>query len=209
MIIDAHNHPNWYGHQLDRYLENTRQCGIDLTWLLSWECPDDEYDHGFVRFCPDAGDAGPIPLSACLPYVERHPERFVLGYAPDPRRPEALDRLEAAIAAHGVRVYGELKVRMTYDDPDALRMFRHCGERRLPVVVHIDYEFDSGKRYPRPNWWYGGGIGALERAVRAVRVVSLSGMRRDSGRMFRATESMTGRRTRRGPWFPGEGSRRC
>jgi len=33
--------------------------------------------------------------------------------------------------------------------------------------VHIDYEFDTGRRYPRPNWWYGGGIEAFERAVAA------------------------------------------
>jgi hypothetical protein len=46
-------------------------------------------------------------------------------------------------------------------------MYRYCGERGLPVVVHIDYEFDTGSKYPRPNWWYGGGIEAFERAIRA------------------------------------------
>ena len=35
------------------------------------------------------------------------------------------------------------------------------------MTVHIDYEFDTGRRYPRPNWWYGGGIEAFERAVQA------------------------------------------
>lgn len=54
-----------------------------------------------------------------------------------------------------------------YDNPDALRMFRFCGEKGIPVLVHIDYEFDTGVKYPRPNWWYGGGIEALERAVKA------------------------------------------
>jgi hypothetical protein len=56
---------------------------------------------------------------------------------------------------------------MMYDNPDALRMFRFCGEKGLPVTVHLDYEFDKGVKYPRRNWWYGGGIEALERAVRA------------------------------------------
>jgi predicted TIM-barrel fold metal-dependent hydrolase len=46
-------------------------------------------------------------------------------------------------------------------------VYRFCGERGLPVTVHIDYEFDTGASYPRPNWWYGGGIDAFERAVRA------------------------------------------
>jgi predicted TIM-barrel fold metal-dependent hydrolase len=54
-----------------------------------------------------------------------------------------------------------------YDNPDAIRMYRFCGEKGLPVTVHIDYEFNSGRKYPRPNYWYGGGIEAFERAVRA------------------------------------------
>jgi len=75
--------------------------------------------------------------------------------------------LEAAIDAYGVRVYGELKLRMMYDDLDAIRMYRLCGRKELPVIVHIDYEFDTGRKYPRPNWWYGGGFDPFERAVRA------------------------------------------
>jgi predicted TIM-barrel fold metal-dependent hydrolase len=54
---------------------------------------------------------------------------------------------------------------MMYDNPDALRMFRYCGKKGLPVLVHIDYEFETGSKYPRPNWWYGGGIEAFERAI--------------------------------------------
>ncbi len=68
---------------------------------------------------------------------------------------------------HGERIYGELKLRMCYDNPDALRMFRYCGSKKLPVTVHIDYEHDTGAVYPRPNWWYGGGMEAFARAVRA------------------------------------------
>jgi len=61
----------------------------------------------------------------------------------------------------------ELKLRMMYDNPDALRMFRYCAEARLPVVLHLDYEYDTGQTYPRPSWWYGGGIEALERVLQA------------------------------------------
>jgi len=166
MIIDAHNHPDWHGHNLDRFLQNMAQYNIDKTWLLTWECPPDECDpehnHTSLR-----DGWGPIPFSRGLRYTEHAPDRFVLGYAPDPRRADAIDRLGAAIEIYGVRLYGELKLRMMYDNPDALRMFRFCGEKGLPVTVHIDYEFDTGSKYPRPNWWYGGGIEAFERAVRA------------------------------------------
>ncbi|NLE46088.1 MAG: amidohydrolase family protein [Chloroflexi bacterium] len=166
MIIDAHNHPDWHGHGLRQFLENMSAYDIDKTWLLSWEAPTDEYDPEYNRIML-TGPGGPIPFDRCLRYVEQAPNRFVLGFAPDPRAPDAIDRLEAAIEVCGVRVCGELKLRMMYDNPDALRMFRFCGERGLPVIVHIDYEFDTGRRYPRPNWWYGGGIAALERALAA------------------------------------------
>ena len=166
MIIDAHNHPDWHKHNLQRFLENMDQYNIDKTWLLSWEAPPDECDPTYYRTCY-VGPEGPISFANCLRYKQQAPDKFVLGYAPDPRRPEAIDRLQAAIDIHGVRVCGELKLRMAYDNPDALRLFRFCGERGLPVTVHIDYEFDTGRTYPRPNWWYGGGIEAFERAVRA------------------------------------------
>ncbi len=168
MIIDAHNHPDWHGHNLVRFLENMARYKIDKTWLLNWEAPKDEYDPTDI-YCYAPGDTvnGPISFSRCLSYVEQFPDKFILGYGPDPRKPEAIDQLEAAIEIHSVRVYGELKLRMTYDSPDALRVFRFCGKKGLPVTVHIDYEFDTGLKYPRPNWWYGGGIESFERAIRA------------------------------------------
>lgn len=166
MIIDAHNHPDWHGHNLERTLQNKQSHGIDRTWLLSWEAPDDEWDpvYGGVFL---ASPGGPIPFAHCLEYQLAAPDRFVLGYAPDPRRPGAIDRLRAAIDLHGVQVYGELKLRMMCDNLDALQMFRFCGERGLPVVVHIDYALPAASRYPRDNWWYGGGIEPFGRAVAA------------------------------------------
>jgi len=167
MIIDAHNHPDFNGHNFAKCLANMAQYNIDKAWLLSWESPADEYDHNVGTTMADLGPTGPIPFSRCVSYAERAPDKFVLGYAPDPRRPEAIDQLESAIAVHGVRVFGELKLRMMYDNPDALRMFRFCGQKKLPVIVHIDYELETGAKYPRPNWWYGGGVEALERAIQA------------------------------------------
>jgi predicted TIM-barrel fold metal-dependent hydrolase len=168
MIIDCHNHPDWYGYNVERYLENMKKYNIDKTWLLSWECPDDEYNPVYKKNIPDPDSPdGPISFRRCVAYAERYPDKFILGYAPDPRRPDAIDKLDHAIRLYGVRVYGEIKLRMMYDNPDAIRLFRFCGEKGLPVTVHIDYEFDTGSAYPRPNWWYGGGIEAFERAVKA------------------------------------------
>jgi predicted TIM-barrel fold metal-dependent hydrolase len=167
-IVDAHNHPDWHGHDFNRFVRNMADCGIARTWLLTWECPRDEYDPQYNDvIAPEPAEFGPISFAKALRYKERAPDQFVLGYAPDPRRPDAIDRLQAAVAIHGVQVCGEIKLRMTYDNPDALRLYRYCGANHLPVTFHIDYEFDTGRRYPRPNWWYGGGIEAFEHAVRA------------------------------------------
>jgi predicted TIM-barrel fold metal-dependent hydrolase len=166
-IIDAHNHPDWHKHDLEKFLANMAQYNIEKSWLLSWECPPTEYDPHYNHVTLLGEKGYPIPFSRCLAYKRAAPAKFVLCYAPDPRLPEAIDQLDAAIEIYGVRVYGEIKLRMMYDDLDALRLFRHCATRNLPVVVHLDYEFDTGRKYPRPNWWYGGGIEPFERAVRA------------------------------------------
>ena len=167
MIIDIHNHPDYCGYTFDKFIKNIDEYGIDKTWLLSWETPRNEYNPEYIQEVPVTGEGGPIPFSICRAYHERAPERFILGYAPDPRIPEAVDLLDYAVRVYGVKVYGELKLRMMYDNPDALRIFRYCGEGNIPVLVHIDYEFETGLKYPRQNWWYGGGIEAFERAIAA------------------------------------------
>ena len=164
MIIDIHNHPDWHGHNMDDFIANMDKYNIDKTILLPWEAPEDEYDPIFTDVY-NVGDAGPISFERCLNYIERTPERFILGYCPDPRRPKAVDKLKAALSLYKIKICGELKLRMMLDDPDAIRMYRFCGEAQLPVIVHIDYEFNNGFTYPRPSWWYGGGIESFERAV--------------------------------------------
>lgn len=166
-IIDAHNHPDWHGHDLTRFLANMDRYNIEKTWILSWECPQDEYSPDPYYTVSMTHEGYPIPFTSCLRYKQAAPDRFVLCYAPDPRRPDAIDQLQAALDLHDVRVYGELKLRMMYDNLDALRVYRFCGDKGLPVTVHIDYELETGQKYPRPNWWYGGGIEPFARAVRA------------------------------------------
>lgn len=165
MIIDAHNHPDWHGHDLEKFITNMKEFNIDKCWLMSTERPKDEYQKSSAY--STLGPEGPIPFSNCIKYAEKFPDKFILGYSPDPRKPEAIDMLESAISMYGVKIYGELKLRMMYDNLDAIRLFKYCGEKGLPVVVHIDYEIDNKSRYPRPNWWFGGGIEAFERAVKA------------------------------------------
>ncbi len=167
-IIDAHNHPDWHGHNLDKFVADMDANGIAQSWLLSWECPEHEYSSGYADVipAPALGSAtGPIPFSRCLSYAERRPERFILGYAPDPRLPGACKRLRAAHSIYGVRVCGEVKCRMMYDNPDAIRMFRVAGELGLPVVLHLEYDRCERDADPWTEWW-GGSIQTLEHMLR-------------------------------------------
>ncbi len=167
-IVDAHNHPDWHGHDLLRYLANMDAYGIARTWLLAWESPVDEYEPGY-NFCTPyevlGSTTGPIPFARCLSYAERAPGRFILGYAPDPRRIGAVERMRAAIEIYGVRLCGEMKLRMMYDNPDALALFRFCGSRGVPVTLHIDYPLNTDDDRAHRSYWYGGGIDALERVL--------------------------------------------
>ncbi len=169
MKIDIHNHPDWHGYNRERFVANMDKLGIDKTVLLSWDCPIDEVDpHIIDVMVPQAGKMTcPIPFQNALPYVEKYPDRFYLGYAPDPRTLDACDRLKAFKKLYDIKICGEVKLRMMYDNPDALRLWRTAGELGLPVLVHLDYCIPTGSKYPRPDWWYGGGIHALERAVAA------------------------------------------
>jgi predicted TIM-barrel fold metal-dependent hydrolase len=165
MIIDIHNHADYYGYGPERMLRNMDENGIDITCLLTWEAPETDYDPATKRvFSPLS--RYPVPLERCLAYRERAPERFLIGFCPDPRQPDAIDRLKSACELFGVSMCGELKLRMMYDSPDAIRMFRACGELGLPVLAHIDYELGGGGGgRPWPSYWYGGGIEAFERTV--------------------------------------------
>lgn len=167
MIIDAHNHAGWYYMTADKMVANMDAYGIDQCWLLSCEIPEHEYGNAEHRVCELFGaDRRNMPFEHCVAYAEKYPDRFILGYAPDPRMPYALDHLKYAVKAYGVRVCGEIKYRMMADNCDAVQMYRYCGEAGLPVVVHIQSDIPlSGKGYSRPSYWYGGDIHALERAL--------------------------------------------
>ena len=174
MIIDIHSHADFLGFNMSKLLVNMEENGIDMTWILPWEAPADEYNPFYYgQFNVDA--EGPASFQKTLRYAEARPDKFILAYAPDPRRPEAIDKLAAAIGAYGVRVYGELKLRMMYDNPDAIRVFRYCGEIGMPVLLHFGEEVPTGVKYPRPDYWYGGGMGVLERVLQACPETSIIG----------------------------------
>ncbi|MBQ9805766.1 MAG: amidohydrolase family protein [Clostridia bacterium] len=168
MKIDAHNHPFWYYMTPDKMVANMDQYGIDKCWLLSCEIPWSEFGAPEHRGCQMfSSDKVNMPFENCLPYLDKYPDRFMLGYAPDPRQPYALEKLKYAMKAYDVKICGELKYRMMLDNPDAIRLYRFCGENGLPVIVHIQRSIPHNQKGEKQeSYWYGGDIDALERALK-------------------------------------------
>jgi predicted TIM-barrel fold metal-dependent hydrolase len=171
MIIDAHNHADWLWRPYDKVIKNMDQYNIDVSWLLSCERPENEY------FIPEivAGSSIGVkdvdcPFEKCINYYEKNPKRFVLGFAPDPRLPNALNRLKVAMSFYDAKIVGEFKFRMMIDNYDAVEMFRYAGENGMPVVLHLEepkrHEYFGGNTLPRATYWYSGGIEALERVLK-------------------------------------------
>jgi len=168
--IDAHNHPDYHGRTPEGILANMDKVGIQKTCLLSWECPMDEViPASYQYFAYTMDQTMPVPFRRCWDGYVLNPDRFILGYAPDPRRPGAVDKMKNAVNTYRVQMCGEIKLRMMYDNPDAVELFRFCGEQGLPVTLHFDYysaQYVGPGHYPRERYWYGGDIDVFERLLK-------------------------------------------
>ena len=71
-IIDAHNHPNWHGHNAKKIVENMDQHGIQKTWLLSWEVPEHEISPAYHSSL-DPRSTG-IPFGHVVDAAEQYPD---------------------------------------------------------------------------------------------------------------------------------------
>lgn len=163
-VIDIHNHPRWIGHDGARIVEDMDAAGIEKTWLLSWEIPQREIDVGYYAKLNPMGIG--ISFQDVIEVSDRFPGRFIPGTTTDPRDPFARQKLKAAVDIFHVRVFGEFKLRLRYDDPDAIRLFQYVGELGLPVIYHLDVTFPRHGVPSDWQWWYGGGIENMEAPAR-------------------------------------------
>ena len=106
------------------------------------------------------------PSANVIDVAERYPGRFIAGTTVDPHDPHAHQRLKAAVENFRVRVFGEFKRRMRYDDPDAIRLFQYCGELGLPVIFHLGPDVPASRRSERLAMVDGGGIEVMEAPLR-------------------------------------------
>ena len=105
MIIDIHNHADYHGYSAEMMVRNMDENNIDLTCLLSWECPANDYDPASKHALSPFSEV-PVPFERCVAYKEKAPGRFLLGYAPDPRLPDSIGRLRAALKLYDISMYG-------------------------------------------------------------------------------------------------------
>jgi len=147
--------------------------GISYAWLLTWYTqPDDPVSEGAslnpLNVRNDGTQEG-ITLRDIVEAKERYPDRFVVGYCPNPRWRNACKYLENAHRMHGARVCAEWKFRTLIDDPRSIEIFRLAGSLGMPVVIHLDVPYlatESGGKAYQPNW-YGGTVENFERAIQA------------------------------------------
>lgn len=175
MIIDTHQHVFWHGRDDAGLVADMDAQGIDAAWLLSWEIlphEDERSYHGVLNplhFRADGTHAG-IPLADLLHTRNRYPQRFIVGYCPNPLPGNAAALFEAAYHIHHVRVCAEWKFRLPFDDPRCLELFRKAGQLACPVVLHLDVPYLPHPETGVPVYqrsWYGGTVANLERALQA------------------------------------------
>ena len=130
-MIDFHTHlgdisfPNRQQKPLtaDQLIDTMNRLGIEMSVLLPLDSPESAGAY-FTTF---------EALKAC----EQYPERLIPFCCVDPRR----DNVEALISSYvemGCKGFGEHKMGLYIDDERCKKIYRICGERKLPVVFHLD-----------------------------------------------------------------------
>src|SRR5687768_763615 len=173
MIIDSHQHVFWHWRNDADLIADMDSCGIDRAWLLTWEITPAEEQPQWARILNPAhvrrdGSHPGVPPSDLLLASSRYPGRFVLGYCPHPAVGDAPALFESAYHIHRVRVCGEWKFRMMFDDERCIALFRKAGALKCPVVLHLDAPTLPDRATGAPieqEMWFGGTIDRLERAL--------------------------------------------
>lgn len=174
-MVDSHQHVFWHGRDDAALVADLDEHGIEKAVLLNWDVTELEFAAAYEGVfnpvhAPLHGHHPGLPFADDVRAARRYPDRFILGYCPHPLGANPVDHLDAAMRMYDVRVCGEWKATVQLDDPRCLNLFRFCGEKRLPVVFHIDVPYRPDAETSRPKFckeWYGGTVENLERAMKA------------------------------------------
>ena len=174
-IVDSHQHVRWHKRDEHALVADLDAHAIDYAWLLTWSLGPAEQSPEHAAYLNPAltlpnGSHPGIPLGELLLAREKYPRRFLVGFCPNPVWPSAPALLESAFHMHDVRICGEWKFRLNFDDPRSLAIFAMAGKLKIPVVLHLDVPWlphpKTGARTFQPAW-YGGTVERLECALQA------------------------------------------
>jgi len=128
---------------------------------------------------PEASGAYFTTIDA-LKAWEKYPERFIPFCAVDPRRDNVPAQINAFVEM-GCKGFGEHKISLYIDDERSKKIYKICGEKNLPVLMHLDPGLNTDeaglprleallKEMPEtkfimhgPGWWTEVSAGNLER----------------------------------------------
>jgi len=130
-MIDFHTHlgdlyfPNTKFRQLsaDQLVDTMNRIGIYKSVLLPLDSPESSNTY-FTNF-------------EALEAWRKYPERFIPFCAVDPRRDNVSAQINAFVEM-GCKGFGEHKVGLAIDDERCKNIYRICGEKKLPVLMHLD-----------------------------------------------------------------------
>ena len=130
-MIDFHTHlgdlyfPNYKTRPLsaDQLVDTMNRLGIYKSVLLPLDSPEASNTY-FTNF-------------EALEAWEKYPERFIPFCAVDPRRDNVSAQINAFVDM-GCKGFGEHKVGIAIDDERCKSIYRICGEKKLPILMHLD-----------------------------------------------------------------------
>lgn len=157
-MIDIHTHIAEREHFTPEFAADMEHAWAEVDWdgyspARHWAAMAD-VDRAVVLALDAPATGMVVPNEYVAAYVNQHPDRLVGFASVDPNRPDAIERLDHAVDALGLR---GLKLGPIYQhfDPtgDAgMAVFKHAAARGLPVLIHQGTTFvrDGPLEFARP-----------------------------------------------------------
>jgi hypothetical protein len=123
MIIDSHLHIDLRGYTEQKLLNHLSKNRIERAWLLSWEEENPQFEN-----------YSHVSKERILEICNKHPDKFVPFYAPDPGRKDLDEKLKI-LNSSGFRGVGELKVAMSWKDDAIERLLKGITQKVL--IFHM------------------------------------------------------------------------
>ncbi|RMH71962.1 MAG: hypothetical protein D6675_05450 [Gemmatimonadetes bacterium] len=126
-MIDSHLHLGLNGITAETLIEYLDTYHLDKCWLLTWEEVGNHIKWNYH----------PFPVEPVLEAYQKYPDRIVPFYAPDPNRPDAVERFQEYYHK-GIRGCGELKANVRWDSPQLQPLLECIHQLKLPLIFHME-----------------------------------------------------------------------